>query len=391
LGLRSHIEWWKWTTGRLQRPNVVEKPPDIPTGPERVYPNEWRDWADWLGHRRRIGGWRPFVEAREFARGLNLTSRKEWAALAQNGNAVKQNVLPSDIPAQPDNVYREWVGWWDWLGTRHRRGDWLSFDRARALARKLGLKSEGEFIRWRRGLLKHELKCPPDMPMHPDRVYPGFKNWPDFLRFTPRTWMPFEQAKKFVRRLGLRNQKEYRQWVTGRLQRKGVPIRPESIPNNPDQVYSAQWQGFNNFIGTAKPKNIGRTWRNFADARSYVRSLKLSSVVDYKNWAKGNLKDKPTFPDDIPAWPPQVYSNSWNGFADFLGIRPSPKHVQMWPFLKARNFVRKLRLSSPTEYAKWTSGAMNSLASKPDEVPVAPSKKYRNQWRGWDDWLGNVR
>jgi hypothetical protein len=135
LGLRSHIEWWKWTTGKLKRANLVDKPPDIPTSPEHVYSNDWKEWADWLGHRRRIGGWRPFEDARKYARGLKLRSRKDWAALAQNGK------LPADIPAYPNNTYKEWTSWWDWLGTAHRRGKWLSFGNARKLSGKLGLKS----------------------------------------------------------------------------------------------------------------------------------------------------------------------------------------------------------------------------------------------------------
>ena len=60
LGLSSHVEWWQWTTGRLRRGNLPEMPPDIPAGPDRVYSEDWKDWADWLGHSRRIGGWRLF-------------------------------------------------------------------------------------------------------------------------------------------------------------------------------------------------------------------------------------------------------------------------------------------------------------------------------------------
>jgi hypothetical protein len=117
LGLNSHVEWWKWTTGVLRRPDLIEKPPDIPAGPERVYLNEWKNWADWLGHSRRIGGWRPFKEAREYARKLYLKHRDEWMELAKKRNSGTKNKIPDDIPAYPDNVYDEWIGWWDWLGT----------------------------------------------------------------------------------------------------------------------------------------------------------------------------------------------------------------------------------------------------------------------------------
>ena len=78
LGLKSHVQWWHWSSGKLKGPNVVAMPPDIPASPERVYPEHWKDWADWLGHGRRIGGWRAFKEAREYARKLNLRSNKKW-------------------------------------------------------------------------------------------------------------------------------------------------------------------------------------------------------------------------------------------------------------------------------------------------------------------------
>ena len=390
LGLSSHVEWWKWTTGALQRPGLIEKPPDIPAGPERVYVKEWKDWADWLGHSRRIGGWRPFKEAREYARKLNLKHRKEWAELAKKRNSGTANRLPDDIPAYPNNVYDEWIAWWDWLGTSHRRGKWLRFKSARALSRRLGLTNEAHFIKWRRGHLKHRLRCPVNMPMHPDRVYLEFKGWPDYLGFTPRTWMPFNQARKFVRNLGLKNQSEYREWRVGRLRRRGLPTRPSGIPANPEQIYSDQWHSFNDFLGTAKPKNVGRVWRPFKDAREYVRSLGLSSYLEYKEWSNGRLKNKPKFPDDIPAHPYGVYGKEkqWKGVPDFLGSKPSGKYVQMWPYSKARSFVRRLKLTSAKEYANWVAGAMAELAKKPAEIPVAPSKKYRNQWRDWVDWLG---
>jgi len=387
LGLSSHVEWWKWTTGQLPRPNLIEKPPDIPAGPERVYVNEWKDWADWLGHSRRIGGWRPFEE--EYARKLNLTSRKQWDTLAKSRKPGKQSRLPDDIPSFPNNVYGEWIGWWDWLGTPHRRGKWLPFKSARTLSRKLGLTSQMQFIKWRSGHLKHRITCPADMPMHPDRVYPQFKGWPDFLDFTPRTWMPFTQAGKFVRRLRLKNQLEYREWVVGRLRRRDLPVRPQNIPANPDQIYADQWQGFNDFLGTAKPRNLGRMWRPFNEAREYVRSLNLTGYSEYRKWAKGQLKNKPTFPDDIPA-NPYFYEKGteWKGLSDFLGSKPSGKYVQMWPFSKARDFVRSLKLSSRTEYSKWSSGELTGLPPKPAEVPAVPFKKYPDHWRGWDDWLG---
>jgi hypothetical protein len=390
LGLKNHIEWWQWTAGRLRRANVPELPPDIPAAPEPVYSDEWKDWADWLGHSRRIGGWRNFDDARKYAQSLNLNSRKQWAALTRDRTVTNQKRLPDDIPSEPSNVYKEWIGWWDWLGTTNRRGRWLPFAKARTLGRKLGLTSEAQFIRWRRGLLKHQVRCLIDMPMHPDRVYSDFVSWPDFLDFTPVTWLPFDQAREFVRKQKLQSQLEYREWSTGRLSRRGLSPKPNSIPTNPATFYSDQWQGFNDFIGTPKRRSNGRTWRPFKQAREYVRPLNLSGYKEYVEWSKGNLKDKPNFPDDIPADPYGVYGEEkgWKGIPDFLGSKPSPIYVEMWPFEKSRAFVQKLGLQSSTEYFKWAGEGLSGVRQRPPEIPIVPRAKYRKQWRSWDDWLG---
>jgi hypothetical protein len=345
---------------------------------------------DWLGHSRRIGGWRPFNEARTYARKLKLGSHKEWTALANVRAPTNRRRLPDDIPSYPNNVYEEWIGWWDWLGTGHRRGNWFSFSSARALSRELGLTSEAQFIRWRRGQLKHRIKCPIDMPMHPDRVYPEFDDWPDFLGFTPIAWLAFDQARRFVRQLKLGNQLEFREWSAGRPKNRRLPARPDNIPANPDNIYSDQWRGFNDFLGTPKPRNVGRIWRPFRQAREYVRSLKLTSYLEYQEWSNGRLKNKPSFPDDIPAHPYGAYGKEkdWKGISDFLGSKPSGKYVQMWPFAEARNFVRKLKLGSSTEYAKWAGGGLKGVPQRPPDIPVVPRSKYQSQWRGWDDWLG---
>jgi superfamily II DNA or RNA helicase len=395
LGLKSHIEWWGWSSGKLKDRGLGELPPDIPATPERVYSEHWKGWGDWLGHGRQ-GKWvayRPFEAAREYARSLNLKSYKEWKTLAKDRSVANKNRLPDDIPAFPNHVYDEWIGWWDWLGTPHRRGSWMPYADARALARTLGLDGETEFIKWRRGSLKHKVKCPADMPMHPDRVYPEFKDWPDFLGFTAAPTMTFEEAKAFVQRIGIKTQWEYREWVSGHLRRHGLPVRPKNIPTNPHRTYSAVWKGWNDFLGTPVPRNMQPAWRPFKEAREYVRAQKLASVKEYWKWTRGELKDRPPFPDDIPKSPYDVYGKEkdWKGMSDFLGIKPLPKYVEWWPFRKARRYVRNLALVNSDKYRKWANGGRNDLPEKPAEVPAQPWVIYRNEWCGWDDWLGNGR
>jgi hypothetical protein len=66
---------------------------------------------------RRIG-FRPFKEARRFARSLDLNYRSEWVKFCRGLMAGKGD-LPSDIPAKPERTYGDkgWKGYKDWLGT----------------------------------------------------------------------------------------------------------------------------------------------------------------------------------------------------------------------------------------------------------------------------------
>ena len=62
--------------------------------------------------------WRPFEEAREFVRRLNLTNYEEWKLYCKNELKEKE-LKPNDIPSTPNIVYKlnGWNGIKDWLGT----------------------------------------------------------------------------------------------------------------------------------------------------------------------------------------------------------------------------------------------------------------------------------
>ena len=89
--------------------------------------------------------YRPFREARAFARKLKLKSGAEWRAFCK-GEMPRLGQLPADIPAHPDRTYADkgWKGMGDWLGTgtvASRLRQYRPFLEARAFARRLKLKS----------------------------------------------------------------------------------------------------------------------------------------------------------------------------------------------------------------------------------------------------------
>ena len=71
--------------------------------------------GDWLGTGNvatKNRKFRPFKEARKYARSLGLKNNKEWRNYCTSGD------LPVDIPTNPNRTYtnQDWVGYDDWLG-----------------------------------------------------------------------------------------------------------------------------------------------------------------------------------------------------------------------------------------------------------------------------------
>ncbi len=246
LGLKSVQDWRAFAcSGTL--------PQDIPTTPERTYKNEgWNGYGDWLGTgilstRARI--YKPFAEARAFVRALGIKSQIEWAEL------VRQAGLPHDIPSNPNVVYEDegWIGYGDWLGTgRLRSKDYLPFLDAREIARGLNLKSLREWQTYSR-----DIGLPAGVPTNPNRTYAssGWQGWDDWLgtgKLAPhlRKYRSFEDARSFVRNLGLTNQK---QWFT--YCKSGS--KPTDIPITPHTTYAdAGWQGYGDWIGAERKRTV---------------------------------------------------------------------------------------------------------------------------------------
>lgn len=125
----------------------------------------------------RRAAWRPFEEAREYARGLGLGSYRAWRA------HVGARQLPGDVPSLPDRAYRaSWRGWGDFLGqpgtSRRRRPAWAPLEEATAYARALPLPARSV-----RGWYAYhrEHARPRHIPADPSGVYPDFPGWPEFL------------------------------------------------------------------------------------------------------------------------------------------------------------------------------------------------------------------
>lgn len=191
---------------------------------------------------------------------------KEWRQYCKSGKK------PQDIPYHPEGAYRqEWKGYLDWLGNNN---EFLPFSEAREYARALSLRS---IAKWQEYCKSG--KKPRNMPFNPDKTYKnkGWKGFGDWLgtgsvATQDMKFLPFEQAKEFVRTLGL---KDVREWEEYR--RSGE--RPKNIPSSPNEVYKDEgWISWGDWLGTGRIADQKTGW-SITKVKELLSSLIQSGTI----------------------------------------------------------------------------------------------------------------
>ena len=154
--------------------------------------------------------------------------------------------------------------------------------------------------------------------------------------------------------------------------------RPDDIPSAPYRTYTndgwvnwADWLG-NDWLGKQKIR------RPFAEARTFVRGLNLSTVSEWQRYTRSK-----NFPADIPKDPRRGYAaDEWVDWGDWLGTGISRNwRAKKRPFREARAFVRSLGLKNWREFAR--------SERRPKDIPSTPDVAYANEgWAGFEDWMG---
>ena len=328
----------------------------------------------------------PFEEARTFVRTLKLRSAKEWGEYSKSGKR------PFNIPSAPHTMYRDtgWVSTPDWLGYKGQKKtkeSFLSFEAARNFVRTLKLGSQKEWYEYNKSS-----KRPSNIPSHPHTMYrdTGWVSMSDWLGYEgkkkiARWWqkesfLSFEAARNFARTLKLAGWKE---WNAYRKSGK----RPSNIPSGPDQVYcDAGWVSMPDWLGYEEKVVATGSFLSFEAARTFVRSLKLRSGKEWKEYSKNGKR-----PSNIPGSPQTVYRDAgWVSIPDWLGYGIGKQQKKgmarggALSFEAARTFVRTLKLGSHKEWREYSKSG-----KRPSNIPGNPSTTYRDAgWISLPDWLG---
>ena len=167
---------------------------------------------------------------------------------------------------------------------------------------------------------------------------------------------PFNEARRFVQRLGIKSQNSWREYC-----RSGK--KPEDIPADPAKFYKNEWKGIGDWLGTGSISPQDRNYRSFKDAKKFVLKLDLKSYDEWRSYFKSGKK-----PVDIPANPLQVYAEEWKGWGDWLGTGTvANQNRRFRPFKEARTFARSLGLKSKEDWAEYCSSG-----KKPPDIPQGP-------------------
>lgn len=337
----------------------------------------------------RIARWRPFDQARVFARSLQLRAQTEWYAFAR-GRLPEKGKLPADIPIAPYAAYADkgWTDWGDFLGTANLARqliEYRAFARARAYVHALEIANVSEWRELCRKNVGNRRLLPPDIPAAPDRVYAeqGWVSWGDWFG-TGRVhgsrieYRSYAQVRAFVRTLGIQTEPEWRAYCRGEIHRS-MP-RPVDVPSNPQRTYKKTgWVSWGEFFGTGSVALYNRTFRSYAAARSYARSLGLRHAKDWREWCAAGKR-----PSDIPGAPDQVYANKgWVSWGEFFGTdNVHPARRERRPMREAQRFVRRLGVRTKAEFMRaWHEGRI------PRDIPLTIDRMPG--WRSWSSFLGS--
>jgi len=396
LGLKNVKEWAEYSANG-------GKPADIPFKPYNAYKTEWRGWNEWLGTNN-ISNWEvskqffTLAEAkiyiRKYCKGL-ITSQSSYNKWVKNKIKGIPN-KPKQMPSAPWQTYKDdpmWKGLGDFLGTGRiasRVIKYLPYKSAKKILKNLSLKNRTEYYKWHNKNTNKLIKQGVHLPKHCNQTYhEEWEGWNIFLNNkNPHgkkyvKWMPFKEARAFVRKLGLKSTEQWKLYCRGEL--KNLPEKPYNIPVFPHRYYKKEgyttimdWLGKNEI-------RIDRNVVSFREAKAFVVKLKLQKSSDWYKYIKGKLKHLPKLPKGYPQHPTLHYKDhrDWKGLGEFLGIE-NKFNREYLPYSKAKQFVLKLSLKGQLAWRDYCKSG-----KRPSNIPANPDKIYKGKgWSGYGDWLG---
>eukprot|EP00947_MAST-08B_sp_MAST-8B-sp1_P006612 g6612.t1 len=277
-------------------------------------------------------------------------------------------------------------------GKRRKQKEWgrkqiaasqLSFTEARDFIRRLGLRSKKEWKEWSKSGQR-----PSNVPSNPDKVYKG-KGWVSYPDWMGYQFTAGDQTRKEV--LPFQDARETVRRLGLRSHKEWWEWsksgqRPGNVPSHPDEVYKGKgWVSWPDWMGYqyTKGDETRKEMLSFQDARETVRQLGMTSNKEWKEWSKSGQR-----PSNVPGNPDKVYKGKgWVSYPDWMGYqytKGDETRKEMLSFQDARETVRRLGLTSVKEWKEWSKSGQ-----RPSNVPSTPEQAYEGKgWVSYPDWMG---
>ena len=353
------------------------KPIDIPWNPQNIYKfSGWVSWKDFLGKNfdsRFDRDYYDYETASKKIRKIKLKNVKEYLGY------IKQKKLLNKFHIIPSNVYKNkgWVDYSNYLGSKKRvKIDYVSYDQAKKFLKQFKIEKAKDYQSF-----FNSNKKTIEIPSHPDRTYKnkGWKNWAEYLGNSNIAhknikFLNYKEAKSICIKNKISNNKEYTDF-----RRKNPKMY---LPSYPPVTYEKNWTNWPNFLNINRSVNVSMT--PFNDARKFARGLKLKSSYEWYEFCRSGQK-----PNHISMKPQNVYKSEFKGFKDFLGYEKITRgHL---PFKVAKKIVQKLNFKSGNEYIRFFNVVRNNHKKRIlyKGIPRRPDSFYFKEWIGWEDYLGN--
>lgn len=189
-------------------------------------------------------------------------------------------------------------------------------------------------------------------------------------------FLSLSEARSFVRNLNFPSSVAYKVWAF-------TDKRPQNIPVAPEKVY-ADWKGWIDYLGKAKAAKQRRrrptkdmVYMSYKEASEIVKPLALKSVNEFKIWASSDAR-----PEHFPSNPDVFYKEEWKGYKEFLG----KEEIPFMSFSEYKALIKPLEIKTEMNFRSWAKST-----ARPMNAPSNPDKFYKDEWKGWPDFLNKSR
>lgn len=268
------------------------------------------------------------------------------------------------LPPQPQRFYKDFIDWFDFLGKE--KPAFVSFEEARKIVKLAGIIKESQY--------RSEYRKYPGLPSFPNKTYPEFTTWYEFLDIPPK-YETIEEARIAFMKLGIKTIKDYHE------KHKEDP----RLPGRPDFFYKISFREFltgkKRILKTTEPAKRylprKKIYRSFQKAKEAAQRLGIKNSMEYREKFKQ---------DPLLIHNPQIYPE-FTDWADFLGnsslrkIKQRQKKILILPYETYEEIcaaVRKLGIKTAEEYGR--------RYREDIRLPCHPEKF--TEFEGWPHLLG---